>query len=67
MLQYTYNDRKVGSAYVYDKELEARLAAGETVGGSEEETEGSSGRKPFLMRQKQRGRRGAGFSRMRVR
>ncbi len=43
MLQYTYNDRKVGSAYVYDKELEARLAAGETVGGSEEETEGSSG------------------------
>lgn len=29
MLQYTYNDRKVGSAYLYDTELEARLAAEE--------------------------------------
>lgn len=29
MLQYTYNDRKVGSAYIIDTELEARLAAEE--------------------------------------
>lgn len=29
MLQYTYNDRKVGGVYLYDTELEARLAAEE--------------------------------------
>ncbi len=46
MLQYTYNDRKVGSAYLYDIELEARLAAEEAsreaaeASGENQEEEG---------------------------
>lgn len=41
MLQYTYNDRKIGNAYIYDMELEAQLAAQasrEALEGSEAET-----------------------------
>ncbi len=38
MLEYTYNERKIGSAYIYDMELEAELAARAT--GEAEETTG---------------------------
>ena len=37
MLEYTYNERKIGSAYIYDTELEAELAA-RTTGEAEETT-----------------------------
>ena len=35
-LVYTYNDRKVGSGYIYDTELEAQLAAEEASRAAEE-------------------------------
>ncbi len=36
MLVYTYNERKVGSAYIYDKEREAQLAAEQASREAEE-------------------------------